>query len=166
MCGAWLLGRSVVIQWCHAFLPRLARGSGPVGAVDFRVDGVVGVADGEDPVVGVGEDGGQRLGGALPRPVEHLRLELGELVLEVGEVVGQRLDDGRVQRAVHAVVRGAQVLGTLEGADEVAPEPGLLGEGGVVGVEVEVHLAHAGVAAAHLEAGVVAGLWRRTTDSG
>ena len=54
---------------CHAFLPRLARGSGPVGAVDFRVDGVVGVADGEDPVVGVGEDGGQRLGGALPRPV-------------------------------------------------------------------------------------------------
>ena len=50
-------------------LPRLARGSGPVGAVDFRVDGVVGVADGEDPVVGVGEDGGQRLGGALPRPV-------------------------------------------------------------------------------------------------
>ena len=69
MSGAWLLGRSVVIQWCHAFLPRLARGSGPVGAVDFRVDGVVGVADGEDPVVGVGEDGGQRLGGALPRPV-------------------------------------------------------------------------------------------------
>ena len=57
-----------MIQWCHAFLPRLARGSGPVGAVDFRVDGVVGVADGEDPVVGVGEDGGQRLGGALPRP--------------------------------------------------------------------------------------------------
>ena len=48
---------------------RLARGSGPVGAVDFRVDGVVVVADGEDPVVGVGEDGGERLGGALPRPV-------------------------------------------------------------------------------------------------
>ena len=33
-------------------------------------------------------------------------------MLEVGEVVGQRLDDGRVQRAVHAVVGGAQVLGT------------------------------------------------------
>ena len=48
---------------------RLARGSGPVGAVDFRVDGVVVVADGEDPVVGVGEDGCERLGGALPRPV-------------------------------------------------------------------------------------------------
>jgi len=131
---------------------RLARGPGPVGAVDFRVHGVVGVAGGEDAVVGVGEDGGQRLGGALPRPVEHLRLELGELVLEVGEVVGQRLHDGRVQRAVHAVVGGTQVLGTLEGADKVAPEPGLLGEGGVVGVEVEVHLAHSGVAAAHLEA--------------
>ena len=70
MCGAWLLGRSVVIQWWWSVssCPRLARGSGPVGAVDFRVDGVVGVADGEDPVVGVGEDGGQRLGGALPRP--------------------------------------------------------------------------------------------------
>ena len=40
---------------------------------------------------------------------------------------------------------------TLEGADKVAPEPGLLGEGGVVGVEVEVHLAHSGVAAAHPE---------------
>ena len=40
---------------------------------------------------------------------------------------------------------------TLEGADEVAPEPGLLGEGGVVGVEVEVHLAHSGVASAHPE---------------
>ena len=48
---------------------RLARGPGPVGAVDFRVHGVVGVAGGEDAVVGVGEDGGQRLGGALPRPV-------------------------------------------------------------------------------------------------
>ena len=36
-------------------------------------------------------------------------------MLEVGEVVGQRLDDGRVQRAVHAVVRGAQVLGTCWG---------------------------------------------------
>lgn len=46
-----------------------------------------------------------------------------------------------------------RVLGclTLEGADKVAPEPGLLGEGGVVGVEVEVHLAHSGVAAAHPE---------------
>ena len=60
-----------MIQWWWSVpsRPRLARGSGPVGAVDFRVDGVVGVADGEDPVVGVGEDGGQRLGGALPRPV-------------------------------------------------------------------------------------------------
>ena len=50
---------------------RLTCGPGPVGAVDFRVDGVVGVADGEDPVVGVGEDGGERLGRALPRPVSR-----------------------------------------------------------------------------------------------
>ena len=72
MSGAWLLGRSVVIQWWWSVssCPRLARGSGPVGAVDFRVHGVVGVADREDPVVGVREDGGERLRGALPRPFE------------------------------------------------------------------------------------------------
>ena len=53
---------------------------------------------------------------------------------------------------VLSLSRDAQAIElTLEGADEVAPEPGLLGEGGVVGVEVEVHLAHAGVAAAHPE---------------
>ena len=39
-------------------------------------------------------------------------------MLEVGEVVGQRLDDGRVQRAVHAVVGGAQVLGTCRAMQE------------------------------------------------
>ena len=56
---------------------------------------------------------------------------------------------GHVWRAVRSST-AANYL-TLEGADEVAPEPGLLGEGGVVGVEVEVHLAHSGVAAAHPE---------------
>ena len=65
----------------------------------------------EDPVVGVGEDGRERLGGALPRLVEHLRLQLGELVLQVGEVVGQRVHDRRVDRAEHALVGGAEVLG-------------------------------------------------------
>ena len=64
-----LMSVVVVRRDPEAGVVRLARGSGPVGAVDFRVDGVVGVAGGEDPVVGVGEDGGQRLGGALPRPV-------------------------------------------------------------------------------------------------
>ena len=34
---------------------------------------------------------------------------------EALQAVRQRLDDGRVQRAVHAVVRGAQVLGTCGG---------------------------------------------------
>lgn len=93
---------------------RLARGPGPVGAVDFRVHGVVGVAGGEDAVVGVGEDGGQRLGGALPRPVEHLRLELGELVLEVGEVVGEGLDDGWVPGSGHGFVGRSEILGPLQ----------------------------------------------------
>ena len=35
---------------------------------------------------------------------------------------------------------------TLQGRDKVAPELGLLGEGGVVGVQVHVHLADSGVA--------------------
>ena len=60
--------------------------------------------------MGVGEDGGEGLGGALPGLVEHLGLQLGELVLQVGEVVGQGLHDAGVDRAVHALVGGAKVL--------------------------------------------------------
>ena len=63
------------------------------------------------PVVGVGEDGGKGLGGALAGLVEHLALQLGELVLEVGVVVGQGLHDAGVDRAVDALVGGAKVLG-------------------------------------------------------
>ena len=87
-------------------------GPGAVSAVDLGVDGQVVVTGRVDPVVGVGQDRGQGLGGALPRPVEHLGLELGELVLQLGEVIGQSLHDRRVDRAEAALVGGAQVLGT------------------------------------------------------
>jgi hypothetical protein len=75
------------------------------------VHGVVRVSGGEDPVVGVWQDGGEGLHSALPRPVEHLRLELGELVLQLGEVVGQGVHDGRVDGAEDALVGSAEVLG-------------------------------------------------------
>ena len=60
----------------------------------------------------VGQNRCEWLGSAATGTVEHLRLELAELVLEVGEVVGQRLDDGRVPGADVGLVRGAQVLGS------------------------------------------------------
>jgi len=48
--------------WCWRsfyYLEVSTRGLRPVGAVDLGVDGVVGVAGGEDSVVSVGEDGGE-----------------------------------------------------------------------------------------------------------
>jgi hypothetical protein len=117
-----------------------------VGAVDLGVHGQVAEAGREDPVVGVGQDGRERLGRPLPRPVEHLRLQLGELVLQLGEVVGQGVHDARVDGAVDALIRAAEILRALQGGHEVAPEVGLLRQRGVAGVEVHVHLADSGVA--------------------
>ena len=77
------------------------------------------------PVVRVGEDWREGLGPATTRPVEHLRLQLPELVLQVREVVGQGLDDGRVPSAHPGVLRGPQVLGPLQGRHIVRPELGL-----------------------------------------
>lgn len=88
-------------------------GPGAVGAVDLGVHWHVVVARCEDPVVCVRQDWCEWLRRALPRAVEHLRLQLGELVLQLGEVVGKGLHDRRVDRAVKALVGGAQVLGTL-----------------------------------------------------
>ena len=62
--------------------------------------------------MGIGQDGGQGLGGALLWPVEHLRLELGELVLQLGEVIGQGVHDGGVDGPVDALIGGTEVLGT------------------------------------------------------
>jgi len=47
-------------------------------------------------------------------PVEHLGFELAEFVLEVGEVVGQGLDDGGVEIPDSGLIRGSQVLASLQ----------------------------------------------------
>jgi hypothetical protein len=62
------------------------------------------------PVVRIRQDGSEGLGPGPARPVEHLGLELAELVLEVGELVGQGLDDGGVPGAHPRILRGPQVL--------------------------------------------------------
>ena len=89
----------------------VADGPGSVGSVDLCVHGHVGVPGGEDPVVGVGEDGGEGLGGPLPGLVEHLALQLGELVLQVWKVVGKGVNDAGVDGPEDAVVRSPEVLG-------------------------------------------------------
>ena len=62
--------------------------------------------------MGVGQDSGEGdLAGPL-RSVEHLGLEPGELVLQVGEVAGEGLDDARVDVADHPLVGGAEVMRT------------------------------------------------------
>jgi len=60
------------------------------------VDWVVRVTGGEDAVVSVGEDGGQGGETGALGLVEHLALQLGELVLQLREGVGQGLDDAGV----------------------------------------------------------------------
>jgi len=84
----------------------------PVGAVDFSVDGVVVIAGREDSVVCLGQDGGEGSKAGSLRSVEHLRLELGELVLQFREAVGKGLHDAGVDAAQQVLIRSAQVLGT------------------------------------------------------
>jgi hypothetical protein len=62
------------------------------------------------PVMRIRKDGSEGLSPGPTRPVEHLGLEFAELVLEVGELVGQGLDDGGVPGAHPRVLRGPQVL--------------------------------------------------------
>ena len=62
------------------------------------------------PLVGVSNDWGEGLVGSPHGSVEHLRLELGELALELGVVIGQRLDDGRVPGPQGRLVRSPQIL--------------------------------------------------------
>jgi len=107
------------------------------------VNGVVTVSGGVDAVVSVGQDGGQRLGSAFPRLIEHLRFELGKLVLQVGKVLRKGLDDGRMLNAHGELIGGVQVLGALERRDKVAPESGLLRQARVLGVEIEMRFTEA-----------------------
>ena len=83
-----------------------------VCAVDLCVYGHVVVSGGENPVVGVGQDGSQRLTGALLGFVKHLGLQLAEFVLEVGEVIGEGVDNAGMDGAEHALIRGSEILGT------------------------------------------------------
>lgn len=83
----------------------------PVCAVDLGVHGAVAVAGGEDAVVGLGQDRGKGGQTGSPWPVEHLGLELGELVLQVGEAVGHGLYDAGVHGASGTLIRGPQILG-------------------------------------------------------
>ncbi len=62
------------------------------------------------PLVGVSNDRGEGLVGAPHGSVEHLGLELGELGLELGIVIGQSLDDRRVPGPQGSLVCGSQIL--------------------------------------------------------
>jgi len=122
-----------------------ALGLSSVGSVDLCVNRVVGVAGREDAVMSVGQDRGQRGEARTLGLVEHLALQLGELVLQLGESVGQSLHDARVNGVKDSVLGCAQVLGSLECSHVVAPELCLVCESGVLCVEVELHLAQSSV---------------------
>ena len=74
------------------------------------MDGVVVEAGSEDAVVGIGQNGGQGDEAGSLWPVEHLGLEPGELVLEVGELLGQGLNDAGVKGPDDGLFGGPQVL--------------------------------------------------------
>jgi len=86
----------------------------PVGSVDLCMDWEVRVSGGEDTVVGVRQNGGQGDKAGALWPVEHLRLKLGELVLEVWESLWQSFDNAGVNRVKHPLLGGTEVLGSLQ----------------------------------------------------
>merc|ERR1712079_937387 len=112
-------------------------GLASVGAVDLGVDWAVVVAQGVNPIIGIGKSGGGR-GLALGLP-PHQSLQLPKLIPEVRVVGGDRLSDARVEGADAGLGGGAKVSVALQSADIVAPESGLLREGNVAGVEVQRH---------------------------
>ena len=76
------------------------------------INRVVTVSRGEDAIVGIGQNAGEGGLTGSPWPVEHLGLEPGELVLQVGEGLGQGLDDAGVDVTDHALIGSSQILGT------------------------------------------------------
>ena len=62
------------------------------------------------PLVGVSNDRGEGLVCAPHGSVEHLGLELGELALELGVVIGQSLDNRRVPGPQGRLVCSPQIL--------------------------------------------------------
>jgi len=82
----------------------------PECAVDLGVDGVVGVADAVDAIVGLGQHGGQGNKAGSLWPVKHLGLEPGEFVLQVGKLLGQSFNNAGVNAADDAIIGSPQVL--------------------------------------------------------
>jgi len=82
----------------------------PECAVDFGVDGVVGVADAMDAIVGLGQNGGQGGEAWSLWPVEHLGLEPGKFVLQIGKFFGQSFNNAGVNAADDAIIGSPQVL--------------------------------------------------------
>lgn len=99
-----------------------------IGSVDFCVDGGVTVSGRVDAIVSVGQDGSQRLHGTFSRFVEHLRFELRKFVLQIREIFGQSLHDGRVVHSEAELIGSVQILSTLQRRDKVAPKSSLLRE--------------------------------------
>jgi len=109
----------------------------PVGAIDLGVDWAVVVSQGVYPVIGLGQsEGGGGPGLGLP---PHQRLQLPELVPEVWVGGRDGLRDAGVEVGHPRLGGRAQVSVALESADIVAPEPGLLSERDVAGVQVQRH---------------------------
>jgi len=82
----------------------------PECAVDLGVDGVVGIADAVDAIVGLGQHGGQGNKAGSLWPVKHLGLEPGEFVLQVGKLLGQSFNNAGVNAADDAIIGSPQVL--------------------------------------------------------
>ena len=95
----------------------LAASSGlvPVGSVDLCVDGAVVVADGVNPVIGLGKHGSGWDGHGSLSPLKSL--QLAELVPQVGVGGGQDLGDGGVPLDDSGLRTGAQVSITWNFSD-------------------------------------------------
>merc|ERR1719397_2293531 len=110
-----------------------------VCAIDLGVDGAVVVTQAEDSVSCIRQDRGERVSPAPPWTIKHLRLKLAKLMLQVRELVRKGLNDRWVPYPEGCLIRGPEVLGSLQGCNIVRPESGLLGEGDVLGVRIEGH---------------------------
>ena len=126
----------------------------PVGSVDFGVNGAIVVSNGVDSIVCLWHDSGWRSGSCTLSP--HQGLQLAKLLPDVGVGWWDGLGDGGVPVG-HTGLRGGAEVSitwinafewrykmnqfTFQSADIVAPEPCLLGEGNVAGVEIQRHFA-------------------------
>merc|ERR1719481_1999398 len=87
-------------------------GSCSVCSIDLSMDWAVGITKAEDSVSCIWQYRRERVCSTSARTVEHLGLQFAKLVLEVGEIIGKGLNDGRVPCARDCFFRGSQILGT------------------------------------------------------